>query len=111
MAKELRLKVDNEGNTIGVIVDEARKVSNALTITQGDTTKTFDGSQPITFDIQNSGGGGGDVTKEAIATVLGLSVAQLDQLSAFAKKVTVSGNNVSVGDTTTLTAGDFDAKK
>lgn len=109
MAKELQLKTDSQGNTTGVIVAEARKVSNAITITQGNNTKTFDGSTPINFTIES--GGGGDVTKEAIATILGLSVAQLDQLSAFAKKVTVSGNNVSVGDATTLTAGDFDAKK
>lgn len=63
---------------------------------------------PVTVSI-NTGGGGGEVTKEAIANALGLTTQQLDQLSALAKKLTVSGNNVTFTSGTTLQATYFDA--
>lgn len=54
-------------------------------------------------------GGGGEVTKESIASALGLTTQQLDQLVAMTKKLTVSGDTVAFASGTTLQSTYFDA--
>lgn len=78
---------------------------------------------PVTFNFEQGnnktvevkakngadGAGGGEVTKEAIATALNLSTTQLDVLVSLAQKVTITGNDVKFATGTVLKSSFFDA--